>query len=82
MIGLGVADDAESCERFFEQTGDRATYPLYRASWASDSYSVQVVPTLLVLDPEGEELFRADPIKTPDPLAALDAQLKIMANTR
>lgn len=53
VIGLGWTDDAAACREFFEQTGGRATYPLYRAPWAADHFDVEVTPTTLVLRPDG-----------------------------
>lgn len=78
LIGLGLARDAEECERFFKQSGERATYPLYRAPWVSKRYGVQAVPALLLFDPEGKEVFRAHALKNPDPLGALEAHLKTL----
>ena len=75
MIGLGLARKVEDCERFFGQTGKNASYPLYRAPWVAKAYGVSSVPTVLILDAEGRELFRAQPPSTSDPLAMLDARL-------
>jgi len=82
LIGLGATNSAEACRTFFQQTGRRATYPLYRAPWVGERMGIRLVPTLLVFDAEGREVFRTNPREQAEPLRALDAHLATLLAAR
>ncbi len=72
VIGLGWTDDAAQCREFFEQTGGRATWPLYRAPWVAEHFGVEVTPTTLVLRPDGTVALSVPGDSGSDPIDAVE----------
>ncbi|MGQ9588869.1 MAG: DUF3179 domain-containing (seleno)protein [Planctomycetota bacterium] len=55
--GLSVAGPPQAIERFRKAT--RSEHPVDVAPWAADDFQVRFYPTLLIIDKEGMEVFRA-----------------------
>jgi hypothetical protein len=57
ILGLAATTAEEPVRRFVKAS--RAAYRVELAPWALDAFGVKYYPTLLILDREGKEVFRA-----------------------
>lgn len=76
ILGLGMDEKPDDVRRFFKQTGDRATFPLYFAPWFAAREKVEATPTMFILNPEGRRLFRADGAEGENPLKLAEKELE------
>jgi peroxiredoxin len=57
VVGLAVTNDTANMARFVSRA--RASYRIASAPWAEKDFNVQFYPTLVIVDKEGKEVFRA-----------------------